>query len=303
MRTPQADPTFRFAAKADDDMVADFGFVYRQEYARTGDKQSASQLAYQYVRNQWGLSNVGGSLNFQRYAPETMVPKGSSADGTPAPWVNDQFNADMESVGVDPDDVTGLVFNEMKPGNREWFVYKRTESGIIDLATDGEGNIVVWSPDYETSDAKAEADKVAAKAAAAAKQSQERTAHLAGEPSLGEKVYGPPLISGDDWKSMAGSAADAVHEGAITAWWALFEGIPEMWSKMPHKRFEDFQRKMKRYEEEFIRSGFPVKSRTGAPGENQPYVPRERPSLPKDEIIFERTYPYRWYKKGDKPTF
>ena len=229
----QANPWFEFAADFPDDMRLEFESVFRDEYVLSGNESVAARAAYRTMRNIWGVSDRSGDLNLERNNPESIY-----GGGKPLPALTEQFNLDMEGVGLDPEKV-GLELDPSAPESKRWVIFDKETN---DVKLNEDGTIMMWSYDYNSSPEADRQRKKADKVRKGAEWRIKRDKEIASAktPMNLEQFYDADELGqySEDKGQWATDIATATNQAAVEAWEFVLKDTPEWWGswKMPHKR-------------------------------------------------------------------
>jgi len=142
-------------------VTAEFGTLFEDWYARTGDKAIAKKNALRELHRTWGASSVNGSLQVMKYAPEAyygVESTGLAGQATNADtWIRDQLIGAVQAAGLwntqtDLKDRVHAVADaqtarEASNGKPTYSVVVMDANGVYQPLMGGEGKPQRWRPD------------------------------------------------------------------------------------------------------------------------------------------------------------
>jgi hypothetical protein len=102
--------------------------------------KNADQMAEKIIRGQWGVTEIGGTKRYMKFAPELIYGNGGNTE-----WIYSQleerYNTPKQDLIIEANPAS---FNDQKPN---YFIYKRDEFGGLDLQVLDNGE-VTFTPNY-----------------------------------------------------------------------------------------------------------------------------------------------------------
>lgn len=126
-------------------MNADYRIAFDNFITTTGGNvPQAQKLAYQSVKGNWGVTDVGGERRFMKRSPETVY-------GFPNfdnEWISEQFEEEMAAAGYE-----GAQIAFDRDVARQEFpkypVMVPNEDGVMEPAVNENGVAIKWRPDFK----------------------------------------------------------------------------------------------------------------------------------------------------------
>lgn len=144
-RDPQFEPgLFSFQPEIPSQMYADHEVAFRKFMVISkGNVERAKKLSYDAIKNSWALSRVGGELKIMKYGPESMYARSD----IPNTWQVTQFQEDMKSAGLDPDELTIEVdMSEPYTSQPKYFIRNIDTNELV--YNKGGKTKVLWQPQW-----------------------------------------------------------------------------------------------------------------------------------------------------------
>lgn len=129
-------------------MEADYRIAFDTFVTTTGGNVPQSeQLAFQSVRGNWGVTDVGGERRFMKRSPENVY-------GFPNydnEWISEQFEEEMEAAGYEGAQIAFSrdVAREEQPS---YPVMVPNEDGVMEPAVNEQGVNIKWRPDFKATE-------------------------------------------------------------------------------------------------------------------------------------------------------
>ena len=132
---------FSWAPEAPPAMEAEFRINFENNMVLTGgNSDQASRLAYESLKNVWGVSDITGG--FMKYAPESVYGR----PGEDNSWIADQFK---EETAAYPDATIVVDASTARTPRPEYAIQVPNDQGIYEPLYDENNLPLVWTPDYE----------------------------------------------------------------------------------------------------------------------------------------------------------
>lgn len=127
-------------------MMSDFGVNFSKFMTKTdGDVGQSQKLAFDALTNVWGATSIGGDKRLMKYSPETFY----AVPNVDNKWMEEQFESDMKSVGLDPGEVKiSINFETTRSKNPSWSLLYKNKAGQFAPLTYDDGTAKDWSPDF-----------------------------------------------------------------------------------------------------------------------------------------------------------
>lgn len=157
-------------------MLADFRVAFGEFMVLTnGSADQSKVLAWDALKKNWDVTETGGDKRFMKYAPEAFY----SVGGVSNDWIPEQFDADILSLGHNPEDVSIAVdFDTARSGQPSYPVVMVDEEGRTIPIFDNDGNVLRWQPNFEATGMREEAGKVQTQNVRKAKELQRKSKRL-----------------------------------------------------------------------------------------------------------------------------
>lgn len=149
-----------------DRMEASFNFTVDQYYLKTHDIDAAMELATTDISKVWGSTWVNGKETMTKYPVEKMY-----ANGKEAPWIYKQLNSEMKELGVEGKitlQADSITAREKKPS---YIIMTEQDGAMIPYLRDG--ILQRFTPDFDSTPEKKEAEKQKAKSMEQARRAQD----------------------------------------------------------------------------------------------------------------------------------
>jgi hypothetical protein len=106
------------------------------------DLESANETAEKIIRSQWGITEIGGSKRYTKFAPELVY-------GNQDNWVHKQLEDDYQLPINDL--ITEVDFSTTNTAKPDYFVYSRNEFEGLDLELNEDNTPKKFKPNYSKS--------------------------------------------------------------------------------------------------------------------------------------------------------
>lgn len=129
-------------------MNADYRIAFDNFITTTGGNvPQAQKLAYQSVKGNWGVTDVGGERRFMKRSPEAVY-------GFPNfdnEWISEQFEEEMAAAGYEGAQIAFSrdVAREDQPA---YPVMVPNEDGVMEPAVNENGVAIKWRPDFKATE-------------------------------------------------------------------------------------------------------------------------------------------------------
>ena len=170
-------------------MLNDFVSMSTTYYISDPDPDRALKAGYERVRRIWGPNFSGEKPTFMKYPPEAVGPLGFGQSGLSTrqnwDWIREQALQDARLPKETRIMLSTIPNREGADGKPRYTILYQGSGGRWLTARGPDSGGLVWKPDYQTSQARARADKAAKEGMAKAERLQrEHEAFLkAGMPS------------------------------------------------------------------------------------------------------------------------
>ena len=191
--------TFFSSAPSDegipDALISDYDTLTKVFYNKTQDIEVSRALAQQKLQSVWGRSEINGTPEVMRFAPELIH----------GDWVAEQVADEMSAVGVSPG-VWELVSDPItaRTGGTSYGIMRRTEVGIEPiLIPDADGNLRIarYTPDFASSKAAQKQDERRKRFVARANKDRKRilVQQAASEQQRADALSGDPIAASNEF--------------------------------------------------------------------------------------------------------
>jgi|JI10StandDraft_1071094.scaffolds.fasta_scaffold89030_2 hypothetical protein len=135
--------------------VEEFHRVAREEYARTGNMDSANKFAAESLRRVYGVSELSGGRAVTRYAPEQWYGNRSLSASDNAQWIREQAMSEATTVlGHAPEGTLSLVpARRVGDDGRPAYIVNITKPDGTIVTPERNGKPLMFVPDFKQSPA------------------------------------------------------------------------------------------------------------------------------------------------------
>lgn len=187
------DPPFRLQPTAPPAMAGEYDDLVEQYFIRTRDEEVARRLAGQDLARVWGVSDTKdgkGRLQLMKFPPELVY-----GDGSKAPWMREQLEAEMREKAPDikPESVFLITDDRTaREKNKTWQVWTTREDGMIVPVLDKDNRPGRWRPLFKTSPEGVALVKSREKSKAEAAAIHQDQIRILREGTVAEQLLGVP---------------------------------------------------------------------------------------------------------------
>lgn len=190
------DPIFRTQPTTPPAMLGEYNDLVEQYFIRTRDEEVARKLAGQDLARVWGVSDTKnspkqeGRLEMMKLPPELIY-----GDGSSAPWMREQLEAEVGKVAKDikPESVFLITDDRTaREKNKTWQVWRTRDDGMVVPVLDKDNRPARWRPQFNiSSEGRNRADS-RKKAKARARELHQDQINILNEGSVAEQLFGAP---------------------------------------------------------------------------------------------------------------
>lgn len=141
---------------ASNQMAADFDQATQQAYLMTGNLDAARKTAYDMMQRVYGESQVNGTAEYVKFAPEKFFGQPSMSVAANAGWIREQLvqklteNALYSEGFADSLRMTPYGFAAAN-GLPQYTITHADENGVVRIMTDSTGKPLLYQPEWRTS--------------------------------------------------------------------------------------------------------------------------------------------------------
>lgn len=151
-----------------DRMEASFNYTVDQYYLKTHDMDSAIKLATADISKVWGSTWVNGKETMSKYPVEKIY-----GNGKESPWIYNQLSTELKEIGVEGKSslqADAITAREQKPS---YVIMVEQDGAMVPLLKDG--IIQRFTPDFDSTPEKKEAEAQKEKAMEQARRAEKYT--------------------------------------------------------------------------------------------------------------------------------
>lgn len=152
-----------------DRMEANFNYAVDQYYLKTHDIDTAMKLATTDISKVWGSTWINGKETLSKYPIEKMY-----GNGEESPWIYNQLKAEMKELGVEGKislQADSITAREKQPS----YIIMTEQDGVM-IPYLQNGIVQRFTPDFNSTPEKAEAEQQKVKAMEQAKRAEKYVA-------------------------------------------------------------------------------------------------------------------------------